>query len=353
MRTKQRNSRKDLPIVKARSILPVLTVVLLSVLILAAALGEVNVPFLQTIKIILKNWGLIKNIEFPENWEPIIFYVRLPRVITAAIVGAGLAASGTAMQGMFRNPMADPGILGISSGASLGAVIAIAMGITAKSISIMPLFASLGALTASFTIYVLASKDGKTPLINLILSGIAVSMFLGSITTVILTYIHGSQVKQFLFWTTGSLNSSQWEDVKISSGPIIGGILFLCFHTRDMNVLLMGEEEAQSVGMNAAKTRRFLLFISSIITATAVCVSGTISFVGLLVPHIMRLIVGPDHKILFPCSVLGGAIFLVACDLVGRVVVSREIGVGVVTSLIGAPYFLFLLNRARKEGDIF
>jgi iron complex transport system permease protein len=257
------------------------------------------------------------------------------------------------MQGMFRNPMADPGILGVSSGASLGAVIAIALGLASRSIYVMPLFASLGALVTSFAIYLLASRKGKTPLVNLILSGMAVGMFLSSINTIILTYLHGNQVKQFLFWTTGSLNATMWKDVRLSVGPILAGIIVLFFFTRDMNVLLMGEEEAQSVGMNTSRTRKLLLLASSIITATAVCVSGTISFVGLLVPHIVRLIIGPDHRKLFPCSILGGAIFLVVCDLLGRIVTTREIGVGVVTSLLGAPYFLFLLNRARKEGDIF
>lgn len=323
------------------------------IIILATALGEVSIPFYQTIRIILKNWGFLDMIEFPSNWEAIIFLVRFPRVITAALVGAGLAASGTVMQGMFRNPMADPGILGVSSGASLGAVIAIALGLASRSIYVMPLFASLGALVTSFAIYLLASRKGKTPLVNLILSGMAVGMFLSSINTIILTYLHGNQVKQFLFWTTGSLNATMWKDVRLSVGPILAGIIVLFFFTRDMNVLLMGEEEAQSVGMNTSRTRKLLLLASSIITATAVCVSGTISFVGLLVPHIVRLIIGPDHRKLFPCSILGGAIFLVVCDLLGRIVTTREIGVGVVTSLLGAPYFLFLLNRARKEGDIF
>ncbi|HHW30282.1 MAG TPA: iron chelate uptake ABC transporter family permease subunit [Clostridiaceae bacterium] len=350
---KLKKSRAGLPHIKTPFIMYGLIVVLLFSLILASALGEVNIPFIQTIRIILKNWGLLGEIEFPSNWEAIIFHVRLPRVITAAIVGAGLAASGTVMQGMFRNPMADPGILGVSSGASLGAVIAIALGFASKSIFLLQLFASFGALLASFCIYLLASKKGKTPLVNLILSGLAVSMFLNSVNTIILTYIHGNQVKQFLFWTAGSLNATMWEDVRISAGPVIIGIIVLFYFSRDMNVLLMGEDEAQSVGMNTSRTRKILLLVSSIITATAVCVSGTISFVGLLVPHITRLVVGPDHRKLFPCSILGGSIFLVICDLIGRTVVSREIGVGVVTSLLGAPYFLFLLNKARKEGDIF
>jgi len=338
---------------RMKPVLLLLMAALAVLLVIATAVGTVGVPFFQTVKIILKNVGILKDVEFPQGWEQIIFFVRFPRVITACLVGAGLAASGTVMQGMFRNPMADPGILGVSSGAGLGAVTAIALGLTARSIYVMPLFASAGALFASFTIYVLASRDGKTPIVNLVLSGMAVSMFLGSIITIVLTYIHGDQVKQFLFWTTGSLNGRRWEDAAISAGPIVIGIAILMFYTRDMNVLLMGEEEAQTVGMDTIRVRKMLLIVSSVITATAVCVSGSISFVGLIVPHIMRLILGPDHRVLLPSSVIGGAIFLVLCDLLGRTVSTREISVGIITALIGAPYFLFLLNRARKDGGIF
>jgi len=339
---------------KLKSVMPLMLAVLGVVLVFATAVGTVNVPFVQTVKIILKNWGFLHNISFPEGWEPIIYFVRFPRVIIAALVGAALAAAGTVMQGMFRNPMADPGILGVSSGAGLGAVTAIAVGFTARSIYFMPLFASIGALSAAFIIFLLAARGGKIPAMNLILSGIAVSMFLHAITTVILTSIHGDQVKQYLFWTAGSLNGRRWEDVGIAAGPIILCILALLFFSRDMNVLLLGEEEAQSVGMNTARTRKILLLLSSVVTAAAVCVSGTISFVGLIVPHIMRLILGPDHRVLFPASAAAGAIFLVICDLIGRTILGpREIGVGIVTSLVGAPYFLFLLNKARKEGGVF
>jgi iron complex transport system permease protein len=339
---------------KLRSLLPLMFTALVVLIVFATAVGAVSVPFFQTVKIILKNWGLLPNAVFSQGQESIIYFVRLPRVILAALVGAGLGTSGAVMQGMFRNPMADPGVLGVSSGASLGAVIAIALGLAAKSIYFMPMFASAGALSASFVIFLLASRKGKIPAVNLILSGIAVSMFLSAITTIILTFIHGEQVKQFLFWTVGSLNGRRWEDIRIAVLPISICILMLFFFARDMNVLLLGEEEAQSVGMNTSHIRKILLLFSSISTAAAVCVSGTISFVGLIVPHIMRMILGPDHRILLPASAIGGAIFLVACDLIGRVVAAPvEIGVGIVTSLLGAPYFLILLNRAGKEGGIF
>jgi iron complex transport system permease protein len=327
-----------------------LTALIITVTI-STAIGAVSVPFLDTIKIILKNWKILKNIKFEEGWESIIFYVRFPRVVTTMLVGAALGTSGAVMQGMFRNPMADPGILGVSSGAGLGAVVAILLGLPGKGVHFMPLFASIGALTASLTVFLLSFRGGKIFTINMILSGIAISMFFGAITTAVLSFIRSDQVKQFLFWTMGSLNGRVWKDVKISSLPILICIIVLFFYSKKLNVLLLGEEEAQSVGLNPSKTRRQILFFSSVLTASAVSVSGTIGFVGLMVPHIIRLLIGPDHKVLIPASAFAGAIFLLICDLIGRTVMAPgEVSVGIITSLLGAPYFLFLLNRAKKEG---
>jgi iron complex transport system permease protein len=348
---------------KKRFLLPLMLAVLIFTVVISTAIGAVSVPFLDTMKIILldtmkiilknweKDWGFLRNIKFREDWESIIFYVRFPRVVTTMLVGAALGTSGAVMQGMFRNPMADPGVLGVSSGAGLGAVIAIFLGLPSRGIYFMPLFASIGALTASFMVFLLSSKGGKIPTINMILSGIAISMFFGAVTTAILSFIRSDQVKQFLFWTMGSLNGRRWEDVRISVIPILICITVLFFYSRDLNILLLGEEEAQSVGLNPSKTRRQIMFFSSVLAASAVSVSGTISFVGLMVPHIIRLLIGPDHRVLIPASALGGAIFLLICDLIGRTVMSPgEISVGIVTSLLGAPYFLFLLNKAKKEG---
>ncbi len=334
-----------------KGIIPIMLMILIAVMIIATAVGAVSVPFIQTVKIILKNWGLLGNVAFPEGQEPIIYLVRFPRVIVAALVGIGLATSGAIMQGMFRNPMADPGIIGVSSGAGLGAVIAITLGLTAKSIYFMPLFASVGSFAATFIIYMLASRGGKVPVLTLVLAGIAVSTFISAITNIILTLSYDYQVKEFLFWSVGGLNGRRWEHVGLVFLPVMTCVLLLFTFSRDLNILLMGEEEAQAVGLNPSRTRKILLILVSVTTASAVCVAGAVSFVGLIVPHIMRLIVGPNHRILLPVSAIGGAIFLVVCDLVSRLF-PNEIGVGIVTSLLGAPYFLYLLLKARKDGGI-
>jgi iron complex transport system permease protein len=326
---------------------------LMAVVVFATAVGAVYVPFAQTVKIILKNFGLIKNAEFQSGQESIIFYIRFPRVLVAVMVGAALATSGAVMQGIFRNPMADPGTLGVSSGASLGAVVAIALGLTTRSLYVMPVFAAAGALTVAFVIFVLSLRSGKISPLTLILSGIAVSMFVNAITSVVLSFARSDQVKEYIFWTTGGLGSRRWEHLAIGIGPILicGALLFL--FSRELNVLMLGEEEAYALGLDPSKARKIMLFLSSITTAAAVSVSGNISFVGLIVPHIMRLIVGPDHRALLPASAVGGALFLVLCDVVARTVIQpEEIGVGIITSLLGAPYFLSLLIKTRKEGAL-
>ena len=326
---------------------------LMAVVVFATAVGAVYVPFVQTVKIILKNFGFIKNAEFQSGHESIIFYIRFPRVLVAVMVGAALATSGAVMQGIFRNPMADPGTLGVSSGASLGAVVAIALGLTTRSLYVMPVFAAAGALTVAFVIFVLSLRSGKISPLTLILSGIAVSMFVNAITSVVLSFARSDQVKEYIFWTTGGLGSRRWEHLAIGIGPILvcGALLFL--FSRELNVLMLGEEEAYALGLDPSKARKIMLFLSSITTAAAVSVSGNISFVGLIVPHIMRLIVGPDHRALLPASAVGGALFLVLCDVVARTVIQpEEIGVGIITSLLGAPYFLSLLIKTRKEGAL-
>ncbi len=351
------DKRRVMQNIKAHShekkVIVLLVLGLLLVVVVATALGAVTVPLNKTVEIILKDLGVVKfeQAPFSASQEAIIFFVRFPRVVVAVLVGAALALAGAVMQGMFRNPLADPGIIGISSGASLGAVLAIAWGLTAKSLYFMPLLATAGAFMAALVIYGLSARGGKFSVLTLVLAGIAVSTFIGALTSLTLTFLNEYQVREYLFWSVGSLSGRRWEHVRLVALPVLISMLMLMLFARDLNVLLLGEEEAQSVGLNPAKTRKWLLFFASVTTALAVSVSGHIAFVGLIVPHVMRLLVGPDHRVLLPASALAGALFLVICDLVARIVVMPlEIEVGIVTSLLGAPYFLFLLYRAKKEG---
>ncbi len=324
-----------------------------ALVVIATAVGSVPIPLADTVGVLLGRLGFPAAWLPPADpkWDPILVLVRLPRVLGAVVIGAALAVAGTVMQGLLRNPLADPGLVGVSSGAGFGAVLSIALGVAATSPWALPVFASLGSLTAAGLIFVLAIRAGKMGLFTLILAGIAVSTFFGAGTSLVLTFASRDSIAQFLFWSMGNLYNVRWESLGLVIVPIGLGVFALLWFTRDLNVLLLGEEEAQAVGVDVFRTRLILLVLVSAVTASAVCISGPISFVGLIVPHILRLLLGPDHRLLVPAAALGGAAFLVVCDLVARMALgAQEINVGIVTALVGAPYFLFLLLRSVKRG---
>ncbi len=322
--------------------------------LLAIAVGSVPVPLADALTVILARFGVpatfLASVPDPK-WDAIIFLVRLPRVLGAVVIGAALAVAGTVMQGLLRNPLADPGLIGVSSGASFGAVLSIALGFTATNPWALPLFASIGSMTATGIIFLLAIRAGKMGLFTLILAGMAVGTFFGAGTSLVLTFASHDSIAQFLFWSMGNLYNLRWESLQLVVLPIGAGVFLLLWFARDLNVLLLGEDEAQVVGVDVFRTRLVLLVLVSAVTASAVCISGPISFVGLVVPHILRLLLGPNHRLLVPAAALGGAAFLVVCDLLARLVLgTQEINVGIVTALVGAPYFVFLLLRSVKQG---
>lgn len=330
----------------------ILVFLFVSSLILATSIGSVSIPLGEIIQLFLQSLGFGNHWAFSPGDQAIIFLIRLPRVLIGALVGAALGISGAVMQGMFRNPMAEPGTIGISSGSTLGAVLAITLGLSNKNFYYLPALAVVGAFLAAFLVLFLASRGGKIPILTLILSGIAVSTFIGAFTSLLLSFSYEYQLKQFLFWTIGGLDGRSWEHVNLVFWPLLIGIGSLLFFSQELNILLLGEEEAQALGISPVKVRTRLLVLSSLTTALAVSVSGTIGFVGLVVPHILRILLGADHRILLPASAIGGGVFLVFCDLIARTAFpSGEIRVGIVTALVGAPYFLYLLSRTKKEGE--
>ena len=328
----------------------IMSILLLGVCAISISWGQVKVPIADTISIVGKNIG-ISNIlnDFEQAQEAVIWHIRIPRVLVGVLTGAALGVSGAVMQGIFSNPLADPGIIGVSGGASLGAVLAVSLGLSAQSLYYMPLFALGGAMLAVGIALVLAMRKGKIPVMVLLLAGITVSMFMGALTSGVLTFMNEHSLREFLFWTVGGLDYRRWEHVSLAIGPIAIGAILLCMMARHINIMVLGEEEARSLGVPVAKLRIILLFIVTLTTATAVCVSGSIGFVGLMVPHIMRLLLGPDHRILLPASAIAGALFVVSCDLIGRMILpTGEVRVGIITALFGAPYFLYLLHRMQK-----
>lgn len=337
-------------------ILLLLAVLLAAVSFISLYIGQISVPVSSVLYEAARQagitlpWGQALT---PEQ-EAVLWYIRLPRVCVAVLVGAGLAISGAVMQGVFSNALADPGIIGVSAGASFGAVIAVSLGLTSLSMFYMPFFALLGAAFSVTVTILLTMRGGRIPTMSLLLAGVAVSMFLGALTNGMLTFMNEYRLREFLFWMVGGLDYRRWEHVMIAAGPIITGLVILCMTSRHLNVLIMGDTEARALGLNVMFFRVFFLFLASVITAAAVSVSGMISFVGLVVPHIMRILLGPDHTWLLPSSALLGAVFLLFCDTLGRMILPPlEIRVGIMTAVIGAPYFLFLLRRMRNRGGAF
>ena len=284
--------------------------------------------------------------------EVIIWILRVPRVIVAAFVGAGLAIAGALLQGLFRNPLAEPNIVGVGSGAVLGAVGVFAFGLASKSVFILPLAAFCGALVALATVYALATRGGVTPVSTLLLSGIAVASLLGAVSSLLisLSIVNFQIAQEIVFWMMGGLDSRTWTHVWISTPFILLAVLLSLYYARDLDLLLQGEESAAALGVDVESTRRVIMIAAALLTGSCVAVAGAIGFVGLIVPHIVRLFVGPGHRALLPSSALGGAAFLIFCDLLARTIhPPTEIRLGIITAAFGAPFFLFLLARKFHE----
>lgn len=329
-----------------------LIICLVVVMLVSLVCGQIDVPIDKAVAILGYQLGLpgFTAADFTAEQQAVLWHIRLPRILVGMLVGAGLATAGAVMQGVFSNPLADPGIIGVTSGAAMGAVVSIALGLSAVNLYAMPVCALVGAVLAVSVTVLLSMRRGKVPVVTLLLSGIAVGMLLGALTSGILICVDEQKLQQYLFWMVGGLDYRRWEHVIMAVVPVLGGIGIMWTLARHLNILVLGETEARAVGMAVMPFRLGLLFLASMVTATSVCVSGSIGFVGLVVPHMMRMIVGPDHRVLIPTSALAGAFLLVLCDTVGRMVVEpTEIRVGIMTALLGTPYFLYLLRRMQDR----
>lgn len=336
-----------------RTILGALVLLLGGAALAAVGAGSVPLPAGEVARILLHavpGIGAGITPDWPPSHEAIVLSLRLPRVLLAMIVGAALAVAGGAFQGLFRNPMADPYIIGVSSGAALGAALAITLrpSVSFMGLGAVPAAAFAGAVITVFTVYSIARVGSQVPVGNLLLSGVALSSFLSALVSLVVVFSR-NQVHEIIYWLMGSLSGRGWVHLGVAL-PYLGlGAAVLLYHARDLNALLMGEEEAAHLGVAVDRVKRTILVAASLLTAAAVATCGTIGFVGLIIPHIIRLVVGPDHRSLLPVSAVAGAILLVLADLAARVVVSpAELPVGVVTAFIGGPFFLYLLKRSRS-----
>jgi iron complex transport system permease protein len=272
--------------------------------------------------------------------------VRLPRILTAALVGGGLAMCGVVFQGILLNPLADPYTLGVSAGAAFGASLAILLNLGAFGLYSVPLFAFIGAAATLGAVIYLASGGGALSAGNLILSGIIVAAILSAGIS-FLKYLADEQVAVIIFWLMGSFASRTWADVALSAGCVAAGLAVFLYYARELNLMSLGSQMASSLGVDTRRVTLVLLTVASLVAAVCVSVSGIIGFVGLLVPHSMRLLAGPDNRRLLPVSLLAGAVLLLGADTLIRAVLPAEIPIGVLTALIGGPFFCFVFRRQQ------
>lgn len=337
--------------------LAALLAVLLVSLTLAITLGPVRIAPQQAWLIAAHEIGTRLGMDLqPGDWSTaqfqIVWRVRMPRILLAALAGAGLALVGVAMQAMVRNPLADPYLLGVSSGASVGAVSVLAFGALAFAGELaLPLGAFGGALIACVSVYLLAYANGRLQASRLILGGVAIAYCLGGVTSlIVLTADQRELANSVLTWTLGSLAGTRWDELGLPAALLLIGAALLLTQARALNALLSGEESAATLGVDTTRTRRWLFVLVSLVTGVLVALTGPIGFVGLIVPHITRMLVGAEHRRVLPVAALVGAIFLVWVDVFSRIAFApAEVPVGVITSLLGGPFFVWMLCRKNAR----
>jgi iron complex transport system permease protein len=327
-------------------------VALAVLLLLGVGLGTIRIPASETLGIILwKTLGIQTGATWTPAQETIVWELRLPRVLTAMAIGASLAIAGATLQGLLRNPLADPFVLGTASGAALGAAVAILLPIagTALMVGTVQALAFVGALVAAIVVFRLGGGGAVGGMTRLLLTGYAVASILTALLTMAM-YVSGAELRQIFSFLLGGLAGSSWSRLAIAVPLIVGPALVIVAHARALDGLLLGDAAARHLGIAVERERRILLVMASLATAAAVAVSGLIGFVGLVVPHVVRIVVGPPARLVLPLSVLVGAVLLGAADLVARL--AGDIPVGVVMALIGAPFFLYLLARSRSGYEL-
>lgn len=293
--------------------------------------------------------------QLAEAHRVIISQIRLPRILVAALAGCALAVAGLLVQAVFRNPLAEPTVIGASQGAALGAVVAFITDLAMWSPLGLPVLAFSGALIALFTVYALASRAGKTSVATLLLAGIAFGALMSALTSLLisLNFVNWQVASEIVFWMMGGLDARSWTHVWLALPLVALGASVAVWYVRDLDLMLLGEDASASLGLEVESSRWAILGAAALLTGAAVSVSGVVGFVGLIVPHVVRILLGPAHRTLLPASMLTGAVFLMVCDILARTVhPSSELRLGVVTAMFGAPLFLYLLRRRRMEVSI-
>jgi iron complex transport system permease protein len=319
--------------------------------LLGLALGSVSLPLGDVIGVIVRRLGLAVPVTWAPSAETIVLELRLPRVLAAIAVGAGLSVAGATFQGLLRNPLADPYVLGTASGAALGAAVALLLPvqIVLVGLGLVQLLAFGGAVVAVVVVYRLARIGPSSSMTSVLLTGYAVGSLLAA-GLALTMYLAGSTLRQIFFYLLGSFSLASWPQLALGLPLIVGGSLLIIVRGRSLNALLLGEDMAAHLGLNVRRERLIMLGLATLVTAAAVAIAGLIGFVGLIIPHLVRLLVGPNARSLLPLSAVFGGAFLCLADLVARL--PGELPVGIVTAVVGAPFFLFLLRRYRAGYEL-
>ncbi len=328
----------------------VLGAVLVVLAVVAAGTGQLHVPPAEVLGSVLHRLGLdLGPLPSHPNGEAALWTIRFPRVVMAVLVGAALATGGAVMQGVFGNPLAEPGIVGVSSGAAVGACLVIVTGWTFAGSWTVALLAFAGGLVATLVVYATARESGRTEVVTLVLTGVAVNA-VGGAAVAFLTFLGDTQAReQIVFWQLGSLNGTRWAYVAVVAPLVVAGLVAAVLLARRLDLLALGERPARHLGVDVERLRLVVVVVVAVLTAAAVAFCGVIAFVGLVVPHLVRMVVGPGHRVLVPASALGGAVLLLGADLVARTAVPyADLPIGMLTALVGGPFFFWLIRRTRR-----
>jgi iron complex transport system permease protein len=318
-------------------------------LLLGVGVGAVRIAPQDTVSILLARLGLGGGAAIDQQQDAILWAIRLPRVLLGALVGGGLAVAGAALQGVFRNPLADPGIIGVSSGAALGAVAAIIFGLSGELRGGLQIAAFAGGMISALVVYALARYEGRTETVTLILTGVAVTAIAAAGVGFLIARADDDQLRDIVFWSLGSLGGATWTLVAWTLPFVALGALVCVVRARPLDLLALGEREARHLGVDTERERTIVIAAAALATSASVAAVGVVAFVGLVVPHLVRLAVGPAHRVLLPASFVLGAALLVLADLIARTATAPvELPLGVVTSLLGGPFFLWLIWRTRR-----
>lgn len=333
---------------------------LLVAVLFSLATGAVAIPVRDVVVVLLHKVGLLQQISVDQTYDIVLSSIRIPRIFMTMLIGAALGVSGTALQGLFRNPLVEPGLIGVSGGAASAVVVVIVFGaswmLPAAGLlqnTILSLVAFAGGLLVTFIVLKLSSQLGKTNVAVLILTGVAVNALAGAVIGLSLFYADENQLRAFTFWTLGDLGGATWDKLMVTAPVLIGATTALLFFSRALNALVLGESEAYYVGVDVERTKKLIIIFAALAVAISVSLAGIIGFVGLVVPHVIRVSFYSDNRLVLPASALGGALLLILADIIARTVVTpAELPIGVVTAFVGAPFFMGLLMKAKRKNEI-